>query len=79
MDLESLKSLQVHRGYLEVKQKCNNMQIVIDGIELQLTKIKIACNLVCIAFQAGIPMNQIRNMVVTDQGIVVKGQNDGAS
>lgn len=76
MGIEKLELLEERRGRLKAQQKCRELQNALDSVDLKVTEIERSYELVRIAFHAGIPMDQIKNMVVTRSGVMMKGKDN---
>jgi len=54
-----------------VKRK--ELSLFLDKFELKSIKMERACALTKIAFYSGVPMNQVGDMVITKDGVFLKG------
>ena len=76
MGAEKLETLGERRGRLLAQQKCHSLQSALDAVDLRITEVQQGYELTRLAFHAGIPMDQIKNMVVTEAGVTLKGQGN---
>lgn len=76
MGVERLELLEERRARLKAQLKCRELQSALDAMDLRLTDMERSYELVRIAFHAGIPMDQIKDMVVTSGGVMMKGKSN---
>jgi len=76
MGIERLELLEERRARLKAQLKCRELQNALDSVDLRVTDMERSYELVRIAFHAGIPMDQIKNMIVTSDGVMMKGKNN---
>lgn len=76
MGYERLEVLEERKARLRAQQKCRQLQSALDAVDLRMAEVEHSYELVRLAFLAGIPMDQINNMVVTRNGVALKGRNN---
>lgn len=67
-----LEMLQERRGRLAIQAENRKLQARLDAVDLRITEVELAFELTRLAFHAGVPMDKIRDMVVTRSGVKLK-------
>ena len=72
-DVDALELFGEQEARLAETLRRKQLELTMDKIELKLARMKKSYTLTSIAFHSGVPMDSVRDMVVTKSGVFVKG------